>query len=302
MTVLEFCTDPGDFLRSAGEHLAQDPVLTTVVATVTARMRDEIAAGVPQDESYPCWWLVVRDEAGAVVGAAMRTAPYRPHPLFVLPMPAEAARDLARAMHERGEPAPGINGALPAARICAEETSRLTGGTVSVGAHTRLFELGDLVGPASPLGGLRPAVEDDAELALAWFEAFGLDADEQAGREPGSMHEPSDDLDSIRRRIAAGRIWFWVDETGQRVHLTGANLPAYGVARIGPVYSAREHRGRGYASAAVAEVSRLIVAGGARACLFTDQANPTSNKIYEALGYRPVVDMANLLVLPPDVP
>ena len=31
---------------------------------------------------------------------------------------------------------------------------------------------------------------------------------------------------------------------------------------------------------------------GARACLFTDRANPTSNKIYAALGYRPVVDMA----------
>ena len=31
-------------------------------------------------------------------------------------------------------------------------------------------------------------------------------------------------------------------------------------------------------------------------CLFTDQANPTSNKIYEALGYRPVVDMAHFVV------
>ncbi|MGI8644812.1 MAG: GNAT family N-acetyltransferase [Nocardioides sp.] len=296
MTALEFFTDPGDFLRAAGEHLAADPVLSTVVAAVTERMRDEIAAGVPQDASYPRWWLVVRDGAGTVCGVAMRTAPFRPHPLYVMPMPDEAARDLARVMHARGEAAPGINGALPAARICAEETSRLTGGTVSVGAHTRLFELGDLVSPASPLGGLRPAVEDDAELALAWFEAFGLDADEQAGREPGSMHETADDRASMLRRIAGARIWFWVDETGERVHLTGANLPAYGVARIGPVYTPREQRGRGYASAAVAEVSRLIVAGGARACLFTDQANPTSNKIYEALGYRRVVDMANLLV------
>ena len=43
-------------------------------------------------------------------------------------------------------------------------------------------------------------------------------------------------------------------------------------------------------------MSRLIVEGGARACLFTDQANPTSNRIYQALGYQPVVDMANLLI------
>ena len=46
----------------------------------------------------------------------------------------------------------------------------------------------------------------------------------------------------------------------------------------------------------MAEVSRRLVEAGARVCLFTDQANPTSNKIYQAIGFRPVVDMANLLV------
>ena len=60
-------------------------------------------------------------------------------------------------------------------------------------------------------------------------------------------------------------------------------------ARYGPV------RAR-YASAGVAAVSRMLRDQGARVCLFTDQANPTSNKVYQALGYRPVVDMANLRV------
>ena len=48
----------------------------------------------------------------------------------------------------------------------------------------------------------------------------------------------------------------------------------------------------------MAEVSARLLAQGARVCLFTDQANPTSNKIYLALGYRPVVDMANLVITP----
>ena len=51
-------------------------------------------------------------------------------------------------------------------------------------------------------------------------------------------------------------------------------------------------------SAAVAEVSRRLRADGARVCLFTDQANPTSNRIYQAIGFVPVVDMANLVVTP----
>lgn len=36
---------------------------------------------------------------------------------------------------------------------------------------------------------------------------------------------------------------------------------------------------------------------GARVCLYTDQANQTSNKIYASLGYRPVADMANLVIV-----
>jgi predicted GNAT family acetyltransferase len=98
------------------------------------------------------------------------------------------------------------------------------------------------------------------------------------------------------RRLRDGRFWFWVAADGRPVHLTGVNPPSYGVARVGPVYTPPAERGRGWASNAVAELSRRVLAGGARACLYTDQANPTSNKIYAALGYRPVVDMVNLLI------
>ncbi len=76
------------------------------------------------------------------------------------------------------------------------------------------------------------------------------------------------------------------------VHLTGVNLPAYGVVRVGPVYTPPEQRGRGYASATVAAVSAAAQRDGHRVCLFTDQANPVSNRIYAALGFVPVVDTA----------
>ena len=48
----------------------------------------------------------------------------------------------------------------------------------------------------------------------------------------------------------------------------------------------------------MAEVSRRLLAAGVRPCLFTDQANPTSNHVYTALGYRPVVEMADLVRVP----
>jgi predicted GNAT family acetyltransferase len=82
------------------------------------------------------------------------------------------------------------------------------------------------------------------------------------------------------------------------VHLTGANPPSFGVARIGPVYTPPEHRGRGYAAASVHEVSRQIRDSGARACLFTDQANPVSNALYQRLGYVAVADQVNQVLEP----
>ena len=37
-----------------------------------------------------------------------------------------------------------------------------------------------------------------------------------------------------------------------------------------------------------------ILAQGNQACLFTDLANPTSNKIYHQAGYRPLADFVDL--------
>jgi hypothetical protein len=291
---LQFCSDPAEFLAAAGEHLASDPVVSTVVTTFAHRAVSQLAEGISQPERN--WWLVVRDHSGAVLGAGMRTATFFPYPPFLLPMPNEAAVALGQVLHERGEEVRGINGALPAVGLCAAELARLGGGRVEVAQHTRLHELGELAWPAAVPGGLVVATEEDVELVEEWFAAFSGDADEQAGRPRGSSAHEVPDRAQMMRRLRAGRVWFWVDEAGERVHLTGANPPAFGVARVSPVYTPPGQRGRGWASNAVAEVSRRIRAEGVRVCLFTDQANPTSNKIYAALGYRPVVDMANLII------
>jgi hypothetical protein len=292
---LRFFAEPAAFLAVAGEHLAAEPVISTVVTTVAHRVMAQVAEGIAQPDRD--WWLAVVDESGAVRGVGMRTAPAAPHPPFLLPMPDAAAVALAHALHDRGEEMRRINGALPAVEVCAGETARIVGGHVEVGQHTRLHELGELVPPAAVPGELVVATETDLELAMAWFTAFMDDADQQAGRPRGATAHEVPDRSAMLRRIRDRELWFWVDGTGQRVHLTGVNPPSFGVARVGPVYTPPAERGRGWASNAVAEVSRQVRAGGARVCLYTDQANPTSNRIYAALGYRPVADMANLVIV-----
>jgi GNAT superfamily N-acetyltransferase len=293
VATLDFYDDPARFLEDAGDFLATDPVIGSVIATVT---RQAVAQG---HLSAPfAWWLVVR--AGSeIVSAGMRTAPFEPYPTFVMPMPEAAAVDLAANLHARGEFLGGSNGALPAAQVIAEETARLTGGRAVVNQHTRLFECTEVTVPEPGEGWrLRTARPEEAQLCLDWYTRFGAEADEQAGREAGTGHTEHHTLDDIQLRIEDGVIWLLEDASGHVVHLTAVSTPAYGVSRVGPVYTPPEHRGHGLASYAVGELTRRGLDDGIRMCLFTDQANPTSNKIYEALGYERVVDMANLHVRP----
>jgi predicted GNAT family acetyltransferase len=93
-------------------------------------------------------------------------------------------------------------------------------------------------------------------------------------------------------------MWWWLWEDGEPVSLASCSAPTPTGIRIGPVYTPPERRGRGYATALVAELSRRLLAEGHRACyLYADLANPTSNAIYERIGYRRVADSAEISFL-----
>jgi len=287
-----FTGSPAEFQGVAGEFLATDPLQFTIMTTVLDRA---VASGEDAGNvGRPYWFAALRDGGGRMVSAAMRTAPFVPNPLWLLPMPVEAARDLARIVVRRGEAAAGeafgVNGALPAAQVCAAEVAAATGGEVHVEMHSRLFRLDEVVWPARPDALLRLATPEDVDLVVDWARRFSADADEQAGRPAGERSHVEFDEEWARDRIGRGVVGLLVSPTGEPLHMTGWNTPAYGVNRIGPVYTPPEHRGRGYAAWTVAQVSADLLADGVVPCLFTDQANPVSNRVYERIGYRPVVD------------
>jgi predicted GNAT family acetyltransferase len=70
--------------------------------------------------------------------------------------------------------------------------------------------------------------------------------------------------------------------------------------RIGYVYTPPEARRRGYASALVAEVSQTMLERGCDFCvLYTDMSNPTSNGIYQTIGYRLIEQVRDFDIVPP---
>lgn len=87
------------------------------------------------------------------------------------------------------------------------------------------------------------------------------------------------------------RLYLWED-AGQAVSLVGAGGETPNGIRIGPVFRPPELRSRGYATSLTAAASQDQLDRGRRfVFLFTDLANPTSNKIYQVIGYEPVCDM-----------
>ena len=63
------------------------------------------------------------------------------------------------------------------------------------------------------------------------------------------------------------------------------------VCAVSFVYTPPYFRGHGHATSCVAGVSRAILARGYKRCvLYTDLSNPTSNSIYQKIGYAPICD------------
>jgi predicted GNAT family acetyltransferase len=101
---------------------------------------------------------------------------------------------------------------------------------------------------------------------------------------PANEHEPL--LNSAASRVASGGIFVWVDG-GVPVSMASLQGATRHGIRVSFVYTPPELRRRGYAAACVAAVSERALASGRRFCtLYSDLANPTSNSIYQRIGYR----------------
>ena len=94
--------------------------------------------------------------------------------------------------------------------------------------------------------------------------------------------------------IAAGLLFVW-EVDGAVVSMAAVTVAQDGVSRVGLVFTPAENRKRGFASVCVASLTaRELATPGRTRMLYTDLANPTSNSIYQQVGYRRVGDAVEL--------
>jgi GNAT superfamily N-acetyltransferase len=275
--------DTGRFLAAAGEFLRADPARNSVMLTVTENLLVSPAAPAARPPLYG--W---RQAGGSPVGAAFMHTP--DFPLMLSPADAPAAARLAGDLAGTGRRVHGVNAGQEAADVFAAAWRDRTGDAVAVHRRMRLFRLGELLPPRPGPGGMaRLAAGTDCDLLAGWFGAFA--------REVGDPPRV-DQRAAVAERLGYGGITVW-EAGGVPVSVAGRTRAVAGMARVGPVYTPPELRGRGYAAAATAAVSQATLdAGITEVVLYTDLANPTSNALYQRLGYRPVEDRVVLSFTP----
>jgi predicted GNAT family acetyltransferase len=268
-------SDPGAFLAAAGAFLHAERARNTVILTRVEAMRAQ-----PASDALLGSWQAAGEP---VAGAFMHTPPY---PAALSAMPAAAPAELVAELAAMDRRPPGVNGDPHACDAFAAAWAARTGATATVHRRMRLHRL-DALAPPDPMppGAAVVAELEHRDLVLAWYEAFGAEIDEP----PGDVRPAVDD------RLADGGLRLWI-VGGEPVALAGRTRIVAGMARIAPVYTPPAHRGHGYAAAATAAVTQAALDTGVdELLLYTDLANPTANRLYARLGYKPVEDTVSLV-------
>ena len=265
--------DPATFKTLAGPFLLLREAENNVAIGIT----DALIAG---RDYGPTYFGAVR-EGERVVGAAMRAG------LYVIVATGTRADALPLLVDDalRATPeAPGIVGAKDLAKRAVELWTAKTGQRAHVQMAERIYRLSRVIPPRPVAGRMRAATLADLERVASWFRAFVLES------QPWFDDSPAAARANAERWIRSGLFRVWEDDGVVSMAGSSGQTP-HGI-RVGAVYTPPEKRRRGYASALVAALSQEQLDAGRRFCfLYTDLANPTSNKIYMDIGYEPVIDV-----------
>ena len=230
--------------------------------------------------------ILVGLRSAAPAALVTMTGPY-PAMIVGFADPADVGvADLARAMLDGGHRPTGVNGARRFSEPFARAFCDIAGAHAAVHRDVRAFELSDVRRPRMPEGRFRAATPADGDVLAGFLVAFGADIDEPVTPEHAAAN--------AARLTALADLAVW-DLGGQVVSMAAVTRRTPWSASIGLVYTPPPLRARGYASAVTAELSQRELDAGMRYCsLLADLANPTSNRIYTAIGYEPKCDLQHL--------
>jgi predicted GNAT family acetyltransferase len=233
----------------------------------------------------PASWLMaaVSDPAGIRMTAVMTP----PHNLTLYATDNKYDGDALACLIEGISKTEFTIGGVMTENTLAESFARayagLKGVKYKVNKRQRIYELLRVSSDIPYVGNLRLANENDMAFLPYWGAGFDSEC-------YGSAFSVLDKAEYSSYNISSGKLYI-LEDNGTPVSMAKSTREMKTVCGVGYVYTPPYLRGRGYATSCVAAVSRVILERGFLKCaLYTDLANPTSNSIYQKIGYKPICD------------
>ena len=279
--VKEFYKDTYDILM---QHEAQN--LIPLGNLITGFKGEDLTAW----RDPAAWFMaLVRDDASVIKLIALMTPPWNITMYAVdNKIDNEAVSCLVEGIIKSGIPLPGVLTEKNLALAFAKSYCEAKGMEYKIHKNMRQYEL-TKVNPEIPIiGNTRLAKNEDMAFLPYWKEGFQYDC---------FSHSPVPEakIEPYHYLINTGRLYIQELE-GTAVSMAMMNREMQNVCGVSNVYTPPYFRGKGYASSCVAELSRIVLEKCYKSCvLYTDLDNPTSNSIYQKIGYKPICDSSEIL-------
>ena len=241
---------------------------------------DRILAGTLETES-PIYASV--SDGGTFVGHALRTN--LDTPLDLAAMPEDAVATLVNALHARDLTFRSALGVTTVSACFAERWTAAAGVRSELSMRQGIYELREVIMPPVDDGVMVRATTADRAEVEPFVEGFNRDIGDDTVAPAKAAREMAE------RHLNAGTLYLWKSADGQLVSIAAKNRETRNGATISLVYTPPEHRRRGYAGRLVASLSQHLLNGGKTLCnLYTDLSNPTSNGVYQRIGYTQIAE------------
>ena len=218
---------------------------------------------------------------GNIVGAALRTDQRRA--ILISHMDDLYIDSILSFIINKNIELSGVNGKSSQVESFAKKYCKSFDLCFEMETKLGIYELNKLLMPKNSAYLLRVINDEDFDITLKFVESFIRDCF------PKEENFKFEAQEMAKRFITNKSVYFLLNPNNEIVSMAANVRQTKNTACVGFVYTPDNFRKKGYGSLVTALVSKEILDGGKMACnLYTDLSNPTSNSIYQKIGYRKI--------------
>ncbi len=177
---------------------------------------------------------------------------------------------------------PGLIGNKEIVQKLAEEIAVLENKKTNVVMKQGVYALQQIKKKWNEDGIFREITNDELPLIEKWIYQFCEDV---------KLPTTKEEAERTAHTLITNNRLFGLEVDGKLVSVAAKTRPTINNITVNFVYTPKEARKKGYASNCVAALSqRMLDEGYKTTTLYTDLANPTSNKIYQEIGYEQIAE------------